>query len=355
MFPPRLTERDPDASIRETDTDAAVARFSAVQKGYVQDPFVRYFVPRPHLQHPRPPLINVGTYLRGTAIDELVDEWLVQSQSVGLQCQIVSMGAGSDTRFWRLATGKHKDTLARYIEIDFPEVTGKKAMAMRKSRDLNEVIGIGATDVRMSNGGIGVQTKYQLLPADLRQPPSTTFTKLLATPLWEGDSPLLSPSLPTLLLFECVLAYMEPTASDAILRWFVDYSSSGGSPLGAIVYEMFGLEDAFGKVMVNNLKSRNVSLPGAAPYPTVDSLPLRFLNTGFTAARALTLREIWKSYISPEELERISTLEMLDEVEELDLVLEHYAVTWGLLLPNPDAAAQSQWGGWGLKRKNPCT
>jgi len=67
---------------------------------------------------------------------------------------------------------------------------------------------------------------------------------------------LLSPSLPTLLLFECVLVYMVPDSSSALIDWFVNYfaSTHGGSVLGAIVYEMFGLQDAFGRVMLNNLQ-----------------------------------------------------------------------------------------------------
>jgi len=40
---------------------------------------------------------------------------------------------------------------------------------------------------------------------------------------------------------------------------------------------------------------------------------------------------------------------MLDEVEELDLVLEHYAITWGLSFPGTDMNAT--WGDWGLKAK----
>lgn len=100
MFPTPGNE-DPDAAIRGTDGDAAVARLSAAQKGYVQDPFIRHLVPRAHLQHPRPPLINIGTFVRSTAIDELVEQWLLLSGDQ--HCQIVSLGAGSDTRFWRIA------------------------------------------------------------------------------------------------------------------------------------------------------------------------------------------------------------------------------------------------------------
>ncbi|KAG5647072.1 hypothetical protein DXG03_001442 [Asterophora parasitica] len=339
--------RDADASIRLTDSDAAIARLSAVQKGYIHDPYITHFVPRAHLQHPRPPLINVGTFVRGTAIDDLVDQWLVTVGRLGRQCQIVSMGAGSDTRFWRVATGTHKDALATYVEIDFPEITTKKAMAIRKSKELNGVLGTSPSDIRVNHGGTAIHApKYHLLPADLRLPPATTLGNLLATSDGAGGSAILSPSLPTLLLFECVLVYMEPSSSDDVLRWFVEYFSPQETPLGALVYEMFGLGDSFGKVMVNNLKSRNVSLPGAEPYPTLETLPRRFLNTGFNGARALTLREIRRSCISAEELERLSTLEMLDEVEELDLVLEHYAVTWGLLAPAP--GVQVSWGGWGL-------
>ena len=48
---------------------------------------------------------------------------------------------------------------------------------------------------------------------------------------------------------------MRPEASDAVIGWFVDYfSSDPNAVLGGIVYEMFGLEDAFGKVMFSNLK-----------------------------------------------------------------------------------------------------
>ena len=157
---------------------------------------------------------------------------------------------------------------------------------------------------------------------------------------------MLSPHLPTLLLFECVLVYMHPSASDALIRWFADYctgpvpSPSTAAALGCIVYEMFGLTDAFGRVMLTNLRvstpvtpvshplypclthlhpispfppsafpqSRGVALPGVDPYPTHASLPQRFLRLGFSAARALTLREIRADYTPRAELERCAPL-----------------------------------------------
>lgn len=93
-----------DAAIRQTDSDAALARHSAVQKGYFTDPFIRNLLPRgSQYQPPRPPLINVGTYVRSEGIDALVDQWFDLASAEGKRCQIVSLGAGSDTRFWRIS------------------------------------------------------------------------------------------------------------------------------------------------------------------------------------------------------------------------------------------------------------
>jgi len=104
MFQPPTKNADLDAPIRATDNDAAIARLSTVQKGYLTDPYIAAFVPRAHLQQPRPPLINIGTYLRAWGIDHLLDGWFHLSGE--REVQIVSLGAGSDTRFWRLAVRK---------------------------------------------------------------------------------------------------------------------------------------------------------------------------------------------------------------------------------------------------------
>ncbi|KIK09242.1 hypothetical protein K443DRAFT_127718 [Laccaria amethystina LaAM-08-1] len=344
---------DPDASIRSTDNDAAVARLSAVQKRYLDDPFIKHLVPRAHLQPLRPPLINIGTFVRSYAIDDLTTQWLEESGKLNQPCQIVSLGSGSDTRFWRIATGPLKENLATYVEIDFPEITTKKAMAIRKSRELSSVLGTPA-DVTLSQGSTALHApKYHLLPNDLRLPPAETMEHLFTTLSPSTETPILSSSLPTLLIFECVLAYISPEISSRLLEWFVAQFSKSSAPsggvLGCVVYEMFGLADTFGRVMVNNLKTRNISIPGAEPFLTLDSLSQRFVSSGFTAAHALTLREIRKTYVDRAELERISTLELLDEMEELDLVLDHYAISWGLFLSNPPHG--SSWPHWGLKKR----
>lgn len=225
-------------------------------------------------------------------------------------------------------------------------------MAIKKSKQLSTVLGEEILLCRWlvllskradglrptAQGGAALHSPvYHLLPCDLRLPPAEALGRVL--------EPFLAPSLPTLLLFECVLAYMTPDASSALLRWFVDHMGAG--VLGCVVYEMFGLNDTFGKVMVNNLKvraariyqasvthlnvqERNVTLVGAEPFTTLNALKGRFYDVGFAHSDAVTLRDIRRRYLDPGEVERVSQLELLDEVEELELVLGHYAVSWGV-------------------------
>jgi len=340
---------DTDGAIRQTDSDAALARLSAVQKQYLQDPFLKHLLPRgSQYQPPRPPLINIGTYVRSQGIDSLVNQWLALSAQEGKKCQIVSLGAGSDTRFWRIAAGPQTEILEKYVEIDFTENTTKKAMAIRKSRDLSALLG-KPEDVTLINAGTGLSSPvYHLLAADLRSPSTGSLAQLFQA----GESnapPLLDISLPTLLLFECVLVYMTPAQSFSLVQWFVDHFSQGGrrTMLGGIVYEMFGLSDSFGKVMLANLKTRHVELPGAEPYPTFASLPSRFRQHGFEHSHAITLRDYRRNCIEPIEYERISQLELLDEMEELELVLAHYAITWGCKTFG-DSEQTMDWSTWGL-------
>jgi [phosphatase 2A protein]-leucine-carboxy methyltransferase len=45
----------------------------------------------------------------------------------------------------------------------------------------------------------------------------------------------------------------------------------------------------------------------------------------------------------------LSKLELLDEIEELELVLGHYAITWGAKFPG--GVQWAGWGAWGLKER----
>lgn len=104
-----------DEGTRSTDGFAAHARVSAVRQGYIKDDFVSQFVPRARSLPIHAPLINIGTYVRTTAIDQLVEDFLKAGSADGTQVkkQIVSVGAGSDTRFWRLSASSEHTSAAQ--------------------------------------------------------------------------------------------------------------------------------------------------------------------------------------------------------------------------------------------------
>jgi O-methyltransferase involved in polyketide biosynthesis len=70
---------------------------SAVQKGYWNDEFVKYFVKGNPVK--RPPLINRGYFSRMFTIQYILDQFFQLEAS---KKQIVSFGAGFDTTFFRL-------------------------------------------------------------------------------------------------------------------------------------------------------------------------------------------------------------------------------------------------------------
>ncbi|KAH8830399.1 S-adenosyl-L-methionine-dependent methyltransferase [Flagelloscypha sp. PMI_526] len=316
-----------DEAIRQTDSDASGSRFCAVQKGYLNDPYASLLVQRPHLIQPRPPLINIGTYLRSSALDGLIFQFMDIAASENKKCQIISFGAGSDTRFWRIESSDRQSTLSHYWEFDFAEITTKKAMAIKKHMSLNSLLG-DPSQISLSHGGTCLHSpKYQLLSLDMRQ---------------SLDALLKPVTLPGLSF--PINSYTRFYKSNAILQWFANHFTGPGATLAGVVYEMFMLNDPFGRVMLNNMKARNVPLPGVVPYTSKASLPSRFINRGFSWAKALDLHEIRLKYVPQEESDRISTLEMLDEIEEMDLVLRHYAITWSLLQTDPS----EYWYRWGL-------
>ncbi|WVN86605.1 uncharacterized protein L203_101773 [Cryptococcus depauperatus CBS 7841] len=339
----------PDDAIRLTDDDAASSRLSATQRGYILDPFASLLYKPPMSDHTgsscqstkKPPLINVGTHHRTWGIDILIDQFLDNGGK-----QVVSLGAGSDTRFWRLISRPITPNISKYIEIDFPHLTSPKAQRIARHHKLSQYLSPTFTSEHssgsmappssfkspytISKGGTRLASPlYDLIPLDLRSStdqPSQTISDILSSELL----PLLDPSLPTLFLAECLFPYMLPQDSQEIVKWF---GKTFGQCMG-VVYEMVGLDDAFGKVMRRNLSMRNLEIPGSDPFPTPESHAERLttpqLGEGkFDKAGAKTLWQIRQEIIEPAELQRISKLEILDEIEELRLVLEHYVITWG--------------------------
>jgi [phosphatase 2A protein]-leucine-carboxy methyltransferase len=122
---------------------------------------------------------------------------------------------------------------------------------------------------------------------------------------------------------------LEVDVARDVLQWFEDRIPS----LGVILYEPIGVDDPFGQMMVENLAARGITMPTVQRYKSLQDQVARLKELGFGGevggANSITVEDIWDTWITPEERERVDALEGLDEVEEWQMLARHYAVTWG--------------------------
>ncbi|PTB45442.1 uncharacterized protein TrAFT101_000888 [Trichoderma asperellum] len=310
-----------DATIQGTDTDAAVSRLSAVEMGYLSDPYARYFVSS--LGGPparRFPIINRGTYTRTAAIDHLVQSFLSGfTEKTGGQApattQIVSLGAGTDTRPFRLFGQQHQgQPNLIYHEIDFSVISAKKLKTVEAVPSLASILtnrstgDTGNWSSKPSNG------EYYCHGLDIRQL-SPTSTETL---------PGLRTDVPTLILSECCLCYLPREQSDGVL----EYLTSRIPNAAVVIYEPIHLGDPFSDTMVSNLAARNIHMPSLERRRNEADEAARLKRIGFETTRQLTIDRIWTKWVGAEEKERVDRLEGLDEVEEWQLLAGHYMIIW---------------------------
>lgn len=350
-----------DKVVQSTDLDALSSKFSAVQRGYLEDEFIDVFVAgirqsaasqgpgsarRSASQfQPKLPLINRGTFVRHYAVDVLVNRFLA-AKKPGQRVQIISLGAGSDTRpftLWSKEPEYRNEVL--YHEIDFPvSVERKRGVIVQDSR-LRDVVGLGEGDFEKeaeSNTLSAVSpqndTLQKVVLSQQKQPfqPSPPSSSSLHTSRYhlhgidlrdigpgftlEGSDP----SLPTLVISECCLCYLEPDQAKQVVSWIT--SSFRDSTI--VMYEPLSGQDQFGQVMIENLASRGISIPSMTRFPSLESQIERFKSAGYTDVLATSMDVIHDSWLSTDDQRRIHSLEFLDEREELMLLLRHYCVVW---------------------------
>ncbi|OCK96582.1 leucine carboxyl methyltransferase 1 [Cenococcum geophilum 1.58] len=308
-----------DLVVQNTDQDAATSRLSCIELGYLEDAFAKVFATQPTIR--RLPLLNRGTYVRTTAIDTLVDKFL--STSPTELKQIVSLGAGTDTRYYRILS-KYPSVKVVYHEFDFPSNTTTKIAAIQKTPFLLSHIRqplSDPSDLKISADKTSlVSPFYNIHPIDLR-----TLSTSPPPPI-----PSLSATTPTLLLSECCLIYLQPADASAVLSAFLTTLIPAPTPVALVLYEPIRPDDAFGRTMEANLASRNIHLYTLKKYGSLTRQRIRLKSAGFEHGfRAADTEFIWRKWVTEEEKVRVAALEMLDEFEELELLLRHYCVAWG--------------------------
>jgi tRNA wybutosine-synthesizing protein 4 len=229
------------------------------------------------------------------------------------------LGAGLDSVSFWIATAEELPEIAKsakLFEVDYEPVVMKKSAIISRHSELSKIFPPNADST-----GVGYQSeRYKLIAADLRE------LAELGEKLKRAG---LNDSVPTLFLAECVLIYMSSKHSDAVLRWIAQ-DAVPCAFTGVVVYEQTNPDDAFGRVMVDNLKLRGCPLLGISAYPTLDSHRGRYLKVaGFSSVSIANMNKVCDEKIPAEEYKRISKLEIFDEFEEWRLMQSHYFIAVG--------------------------
>ncbi|CAM8937946.1 unnamed protein product [Rhodiola kirilowii] len=274
-------------------------------KGYMKDDYVHLFVRR-HVR--RAPIINRGYFARWAALRKLLFQFLDAGK------ELVLIQPTFNCRM------KRKPPYL-YVELDFKEVTSKKASLINTCPKLRHKIGENATI--MPDEGQVLSDSYKLLPVDLRDIPK--LDEVIAR-----DN--IDPGMPTFIIAECVLIYLDPDSSRNIVSW----ASRTFSTSIFFLYEQILPDDAFGQQMIRNLESRGCALLSLYSTPTLHAKEMLFLdprmaglanisyvfiNMHYAASlgqRALAwdMLKVYSQFIDSRERRRIERLELFDEFEE---------------------------------------
>ena len=245
------------------------------------------------------PIINRGTWSRVHAYQKALFTFMTLPGPK----QIISFGSGLDTTYFYM---KHKfpAVALKFIEIDFQEIILKKATLISKDSILSKM---------KEEAG----DSYSLISCDLRETAklSEEFKKVN-----------IDQKVQTLIMTECVLVYMEPEYSQAL----VNFCGSFFEKAGILNYEMINPHDALGKVMIENVESRGCRLLGLRVVDTLDKQKERFTKGGFTKVEGATMLDFYNKYADQNERKRIEKLEIFDEFEEWIMLQSHYCIVLGI-------------------------
>ncbi|KAG2452241.1 hypothetical protein HYH02_003268 [Chlamydomonas schloesseri] len=339
-----------DVQVQGTNDDAQVSKLSCSRMGYFRDEFIQFFVRRASR---RSPLINRGYYSRHAALRQLLEQFIAAARAAGKQPQVLVLGAGFDTTWFQLAKDGGGAAPYNCLEVDFKEVTQRKAAIIAKEPALHGLLqqassavaaarGAGeaaaaaadgsSTAASSSNGaGAGAAVAqveidaaagsvrspcYSLAPVDLRD-----LGALEAAAAAAG----FDTQAPTYILSECVLVYMDPAQSSPVVGW------AGATFPNALmaIYEQIKPDDAFGRQMVSNLAERGCPLKGLPATPSLQAHCGRLTAGGWAAADARSMDTLYQTFLPPEERQRAERLEIFDELEEWHMIQEHYCIALG--------------------------
>ena len=228
------------ARVIATDDQAALSKVSCVRRQYWSDLALEDLIPRGPR---RSPIIHAGYFCRFKVISEIFEKVLA-----GGFAQVVVLGAGSDTAFWRLRIGEEHPHI-NWFEIDFPKNLEFKSEKMEKTSH-------------------GQFANYFPVPGDLRE------TAIIENALVKAGIDL---SAKTFLISEVVLAYLTAECSTNVIRWI----ASKFCECLFVEFEQINPTSTFGRVMTQHFEKIQSPIQTIEHLPTIDDRLARFKNAGF--------------------------------------------------------------------------
>ena len=144
--------------MQSTNDDATLCKLSAVRLGYWHDQFIGQ-LSRQQGRERRAPEIHLGYYARVAGVRTLIDKFL---EATDTAVQIISLGAGFDTLFWRLV--EEGRPVQNFIEVDFSGVTARKCLLIKRSRELMSLVAGEEADIRLSKTDLHSTRSVQSSP-----------------------------------------------------------------------------------------------------------------------------------------------------------------------------------------------
>ena len=182
-------------------------------------------------------------------IDSLVDKFVTKHSG---DVQIISLGAGFDTRYYRLELFD-----ISYYEVDFPCLMEEKKRTLLR-KNITEMPKM-----------IGMDLNEPYLNFDFNE------------------------SIPTLVLVECVFPYLHATSGNELIRYFSNFQTCQ-----LISFDMINPFDSFGSKMVLNIRELyETNLEGLLEYPSIEKIKNRFVEFQWKQCKCITMLDVWNEFI----------------------------------------------------------
>ncbi|RLN79586.1 hypothetical protein BBJ28_00004318 [Nothophytophthora sp. Chile5] len=251
---------------------------------------------------------------------------------------IVSLGAGFDTLFFRLLQRQQAGSIV-YTEVDCAAIVDAKASLLSAPETQQRLfpshqdnLSVAASSPEVAWQCRVSSATYSLLECDLGD--VRRLDGLLAA---AG----VDKTLPTLILAECVVSYLAPEKGTELLQWLAE-----AFPCGSIaLYDPIGLQanssgeeedaatagkkeaDAFGATLQRYFTVKGCTLRGARGFRTAAEHARRLLALGrWRRCRILDMNGVFAACTSIGERKRLATLEPFDEFADWVLCNAHYAI-----------------------------